>query len=902
MIPFDSFSRRTALLAVALLGCTGPVVTTTPPPIPATATTPSVVASSSTITEADVRRLLTALADDSLEGRGTGTRGSAKAATLIANEMRAAGLEPAGDSGYFQRVPVAMAARRMRDGSMGQGLTLLSSLADLDTFPAAQRRPAVNVVGMIRGTDPVLKDSVILVDAHYDHLGIGKPVNGDSIFNGADDDASGTVAVMEIAKAMARGPAPKRTVIFAATTGEEVGLLGTRWYVTHPVAPLSRMTANLEIEMIGRPDSLAGGEGRAWLTGFDRSSMGKMFSDAGLPIGRDLRPEQGFFARSDNIAFANAGIPAHTLSTFNLHRDYHQVTDDVSRVDFPHMTSVIRAGAAATRLLADGPAPRWYPGGRPLPPVAQGTPPNAPPAMIAPSLATPAERLGRYTTVRLQADTTSLTARERQMLPLLVDAAREMHGIYWQQVIGPRDSVLRAISDPISHELADINVGPWDRLDNNRAFVAGVGAKPEGANFYPRDMTKTEFEKAVAAGGKHADSLKSLYTMVRRDASGALVPIPYSRYFAGANARAAAKLRQAAALAEDAGLRRYLTLLATAVVTDHYQPSDFAWMDMKSNTLDIVLGPTETYEDELFGYKAANEAFVLVKDQAWSKRLSRFAAELPELQRGIPVDPQYKAEKPGTDADLNAYNVVYVAGQANQGAKTIAINLPNDEEVQLKKGSRRLQLENAVRAKFDRILLPLAKELIVDDQVSRVTFDAFFENVMFHEVAHGLGIKNTLDGKGTVRAALKERNGALEEGKADILGLYMIRQLNAKGQMGKESVDDNYVAFLASLFRSVRFGAGDAHGRANVVAFNFLQRMGAFTREASGKYRVDVAKMRAAADELSKQILVLQGNGDYAGVGKLYSDYGGISAQLQSDLDRLKTKGIPVDIIYDQDR
>ena len=896
-----SYPRHWSIAVLAALGCTGPAVTTTPPPVAmrqaeATSSLPLL------ITETDVRRLLTALADDSLEGRGTGSRGSAKAAALIANEMREAGLEPAGDSGYFQRVPVAVVPRRMRDGSMAQALSLLSSLSDLDTIPATQRRAAVNVIGIVRGTDPVLKDSVILVDAHYDHLGIGRPVQGDSVFNGADDDASGTVAMLEIAKAMARGPAPRRTVIFAATTGEEVGLLGTRWYVLHPAMPLSRTTANLEIEMIGRPDSLAGGEGRAWLTGFDRSSMGKIFADAGLPIGRDLRPEQGFFARSDNIAFANVGIPAHTLSSFNLHRDYHQLTDDASRIDFPHMTAVIRAGAAATRLLADGPAPRWYPGGRPMPPVAQGTPPITLPVSPAPSLATPAERLSRYTTVRLQADTTSLTARERQMLPLLIDAAREMHGIYWQQAIGPRDSVMRAITDPISHKLADINVGPWDRLDNNRSFVAGVGAKPEGANFYPRDMTKAEFERAVAGGGKRADSLKSLYTMVRRDASGALVAIPYARYFSGANARAAAKLRQAAALADDKGLRRYLSLLAAAVITDNYQPSDFAWMDMKTNTLDIVLGPTETYEDELFGYKAANEAFVLVKDQAWSKRLARFAAELPELQRGIPVDARYKAEKPGTDADLNAYNVVYVAGQANQGAKTIAINLPNDETVQLKKGSRRLQLENAVRAKFDRILLPLAKELIVDDQVARVTFDAFFENVMFHEVAHGLGIKNTLDGKGTVRAALKERAGALEEGKADILGLYMIRQLNAKGEMGRESVDDNYVSFLASLFRSVRFGAGDAHGRANVVAFNFLQRMGAFTRETSGRYRVDVAKMRAAADELSRQILVLQGNGDYAGVGKLYADHGGISAQLQADLERLKTRGIPVDIVYDQDR
>ena len=891
-----SLRTLTFLVFAAQLGCSSAPVTTTSAPVSVGSTSTSV------ITESDVRRLLTALADDSLEGRGTGTRGSAKAATLIANEMRAMGLEPAGDSGYFQRVPIAVVTRTMRDGSPRQGLDLFSSFATLDTVPVAQRRTAVNVVGLLRGTDALLRDSVILITAHYDHLGVGKPVRGDSIFNGADDDASGTVAVLEIAKAMAAGPRPKRTVIFAAMTGEEVGLLGTRWYVLHPTVPLSSLTANLEIEMIGRPDSLGGGEGKAWLTGFERSSMGRMFVAAGLPIVRDLRPEQGFFSRSDNIAFANAGIPAHTLSSFNLHSDYHQLTDDATRVDFPHMTSVIRAAAAATRLLADGPAPRWFPGGRPTAPPARVTPPTTVPVSPAPALATPAERLARYTTVRLQADTMILTKQERRMLPLLIDAAREMHGIYWTQSIGPRDSVMTNITDPISHALADVNVGPWDRLDNNIPFVVGVGPKPAGANFYPRDMTKAEFERAVAAGGMRADSLKSLYTMVRRTASGALTAIPYSSFFAGPNQRAAAKVRQAAVLAEDAGLRRYLTLLATALTTDRYQPSDLAWMDMKRNTLDLVLGPIETYEDELFGYKAANEAFVLVKDQAWSKRLAKYASQLPALQAGLPVDAQYKREKPGTDADLNAYDVVYVAGQANVASKTIAINLPNDEEVQLKKGSRRLQLKNAVRAKFDRILLPLAQELIVGDQLPRVTFDAFFENVMFHEVAHGLGIKNTIDGKGTVRAALKERAGSLEEGKADILGLYMIRQLNAQGEMGTSSIDDNYVTFLSSLFRSVRFGAGNAHGRANVVAFNFLQRAGAFNREASGKYRVDVAKLRVAADELSKQILVLQGNGDYVGVTKLYADYGGIGPQLQADLDLLKARGIPVDIVYDQDR
>ena len=527
--------------------------------------------------------------------------------------------------------------------------------------------------------------------------------------------------------------------------------------------------------------------------------------------------------------------------------------------------------------------------------------PVTPPASVPPTVDGPAERLARYTTVRLHADTMPLTRNERKMLPLLVDAAREMHGIYWVQAAGPRDSVLATIADAVSYRLAEVNVGPWDRLDNNIPFIPGVGAKPAGANFYPRDMARAEFERAVAQGGKHADSLKSLYTMVRRDPSGALTSIPYSRFFASANVRAAAKVRQAAALAEDQGLRKYLTLLATALVTDRYQPSDFAWMDMKNNTLDLVLGPIETYEDELFGYKAAHEAFVLIKDRSWSRRLQRYAALMPALQRGIPVDEPFKREKPGTDADLNAYEVVYVAGQANQGSKTIAINLPNDERVQLQKGARRLQLKNAVQAKFDRVMRPIAGELIVDDQLSRVTFNAFFENVMFHEVAHGLGIKNTIDGKGTVRAALKETAGALEEGKADILGLYMIRQLNAQGELGGESIEDNYVTFLASLFRSMRFGAGDAHGRANILAYNFLLEAGAFSRDQNGKYRVDFAKMRAAADALSRRILVLQGNGDYAGVLKLNAELGVIGARTQGDLDRLKAKGIPVDIVYDQD-
>ncbi|MGI8618480.1 MAG: dipeptidyl-peptidase 3 family protein [Gemmatimonadaceae bacterium] len=511
-------------------------------------------------------------------------------------------------------------------------------------------------------------------------------------------------------------------------------------------------------------------------------------------------------------------------------------------------------------------------------------------------------RLAKYTPVRLAADTTGLTISERRMLPLLIDAARVMHDVFWIQSYGNRDPLLGSITDPLARDFAIINVGPWDRLDNNAPFVAGVGPKPEGANLYPRDMTKAEFEAAVAASGARADSLKSLYTLVRRDASGRLVAVPYHVAFASQHQHAARRLREAAALAEDAGLRRYLISRADALLTDDYQPSDLAWMDMKSNTLDIVIGPIETYEDALFGYKAAHEGYVLIKDETWSARLSKYAGMLPALQRGIPVPDTYKQETPGSDSDLGAYDVVYVSGDANKGSKTIAINLPNDEQVQLTKGTRRLQLKNAMRAKFDRILLPIARELVVADQLENVTFDAFFSNVMFHEVAHGLGIKNTINGNGPVRTALKERASALEEGKADILGLYMIRELHSQGELGQASLDDHYVTFLAGLFRSIRFGAASAHGRANVAAFNFLEGLGAFARGSDGRYRVDPVKMRQGADSLSRLILVMQGDGNYEEVGRFNARFGTIGPVLRADLDRLQTRAIPVDIIYEQGR
>ena len=512
-----------------------------------------------------------------------------------------------------------------------------------------------------------------------------------------------------------------------------------------------------------------------------------------------------------------------------------------------------------------------------------------------------AARLGRYTTVRLSTDVEALSDSERRMIPHLIRAAESMERAYWEQAYGDKEKLLSSLDSEAARRYAEINYGPWDRLDDNEPFVEGFEDKPEGANFYPEDMTKEELETAAAESDERAKALKSLYTMVRRDEGGDLQTIPYSVFFEESFGAAAEELRQAAELAEDPGLKRYLELRAEALLSDDYRASDMAWMDMKDNTLDIVIGPIETYEDKLFGYKAANEAFLLVKDREWSGRLSRYAALLPELQRALPVPDAYKQESPGLDSDLNAYDVIYYAGDGNAGAKAIAVNLPNDEEVQLQKGARRLQLKNAMRAKFDEILVPIAGVLIAEGQRDGIAFEPFFENVMFHEVAHGLGIKNTLDGKGTVRNALQENASAIEEAKADVLGLFMVSELAKRGELDDTELRDNYITFLASIFRSVRFGAADAHGRANLMQLSFLEEKGAFLYDPETKnYRVALEKMEPAARELASVILKLQGDGDYKGLQHFQEKYQVVSPRLQESLDRVSAKGIPVDVVFEQ--
>ena len=321
----------------------------------------------------EVRLIVSTLAADSMEGRRTATPGSARASRFLAERMRAYGLEPAGDSGYHQRVSYQVVQSPEGEmlrlaGKAGAGSGTGGATGDTTRGAANRGREVVdyNLVGLIRGSDPEVRDEAVVLGAHFDHVGIGRPVEGDSIYNGADDDASGVAAVLAAARELARSPA-RRTVVVLLTSGEEFGVLGTQWYLEEPAVPLGETVADLQVEMIGRPDTAVGGTGRFWLTGFERSTLGDALATAGLPVVADPRPEFNFFERSDNIVFALEGIPAHTLSSFGLHQDYHQPSDEVERIDFDHLAAAAEVVSRATRILADGPRPEWRPGGRPTP-------------------------------------------------------------------------------------------------------------------------------------------------------------------------------------------------------------------------------------------------------------------------------------------------------------------------------------------------------------------------------------------------------------------------------------------------------------------------------------------------------------------------------------------------------
>ena len=517
-------------------------------------------------------------------------------------------------------------------------------------------------------------------------------------------------------------------------------------------------------------------------------------------------------------------------------------------------------------------------------------------ARQTPSSVSPYQALAdQYAEFTLTTDTSTLTENEKQVIPLLMKAADVMEVIYWQNAYGNRAALLDTVQDPYLAKYIAINYGPWDRLNGNAPFIPGVQAKPLGANFYPTDMTTEEFEALK-------DPRKTdWYSVLRRDENGNLKVVPFHEAYPAETAQAADLLRQAAALTEDAELKNYLNLRAAALLSDDYLASDLAWMDMKNNTLDIVIGPIETYEDALFGYKASHSGQVLVKDKDWSKKLALYAGYLPKLQEHLPVEAAYKKEKANANPDMNVYEVIYYAGDCNAGSKNIAINLPNDPRVHAAKGSRKLQLKNAMQAKFDNILVPISQLVITPEQQKHIRFDAFFENTMFHEVAHGLGIKYTLKNKQDIRTALKDNYTSIEEGKADILGLYCITKLAEWNVLENKDLMDNYVTFIAGIFRSCRFGAASAHGKANMMQFAHFIESGAITQDPeTGYYTVNFEKMKADITAIAREYITLEGDGNYEKATQLIQEKGIVSPALQKDLDKIANAGIPKDIFFKQ--
>lgn len=505
------------------------------------------------------------------------------------------------------------------------------------------------------------------------------------------------------------------------------------------------------------------------------------------------------------------------------------------------------------------------------------------------------QKVDEYAEYTLTTDLSILTEKEKQLLPIFIQIAEIMDDLYWDQYFGPENrALLDTITDPAVKAFAMLQYGAWDRLGEEKPFIPGWGARPAGCHFYPLDMTAEEYDAL------QDEQKSSQYTVIRRDENGALKVVPYHVEYADRLAKVDSLMGLAIDLAEDEGMKTYLTERRKALQTDDYYASDLAWMNMKQSKLDFVVGPIENYDDALYGNKTSYEAFILVKDAKWSNDLAKFVGMLPALQQELPCDPQFKPEMKGAESDLNVYDVIYYAGDCNAGSKTIAINLPNDERIHQAKGARRLQLKNAMRAKFDKILMPISELMICDDQLDNVNFNAFFSNVCFHEVAHGLGIKETVTKHESMRKALGNQYSNWEEAKADICGLFLTTTLIEKGEITNCTKEDAYVTFIAGILRSVRFGATEAHGIANMMCFNYMQDNGAFTRNQDGKYVINVEKAEAAMKSWAAMILRVEGEGDYDFAKKYAAENGKVRADLQADLNKIAQNNIPRDITYNQ--
>lgn len=503
-------------------------------------------------------------------------------------------------------------------------------------------------------------------------------------------------------------------------------------------------------------------------------------------------------------------------------------------------------------------------------------------------------KVEEYAQVELKSDlVNNLNDKEKELVKIFFQVGEITDDLFWQQTFGDK-SQLDTITDSYAKEFAMIHYGAWDRLDNNKPFLAGYGEKPAVCNYYPHDITAEEFDAFEDA------NKNSWYTVIRRNEDGSLKSVWYHEAYAEEIGRICALLEKAVTLAEDPGLKNYLEKRIEAFKTDDYLESDLAWMDMKDSKIDFVTGPIESYDDKFQETKASYESFILLKDEARSKDLAKFVAMLPALQKELPCAPEYKTFVPGTSSDLNVYDAVYYAGDCNAGSKTIAINLPNDERVHALKGTRRLQLRNSMKAKFDKILMPIGQLIVTPGQQKYLNFDAFFWNVTFHEVAHGLGVKQTINTNESVDAVMGTEKTSWEEAKADILGLFMVTKLIEMGEITNITAEDAIATYIAGILRSVRFGAASSHGKANMMCFNYMEKAGAFSRDAKGQYVIDFGKAKEAMNGWAALILQTQGDGNVEFATKYRAENGGITPALQADLDKINSAGIPRDITFIQ--
>lgn len=503
-------------------------------------------------------------------------------------------------------------------------------------------------------------------------------------------------------------------------------------------------------------------------------------------------------------------------------------------------------------------------------------------------------KVEEFAPVELKSDLASgLNDKEKELVKIFFQIGKITDDLFWKQTFGDK-SLLDTISDSYAKDFAMIHYGVWDRLDNNKPFIEGYGEKLPMCNYYPHDITLEEFN---AFEDENKDSW---YTVIRRNDDGSLKSVWYHEEYAEEIGQICALLEKAVALAENPGLKNYLEKRIEAFRTDDYLASDLAWMDMKDSKIDFVTGPIESYDDKFRETKTSYESFILLKDEERSKDLAKFVSMLPALQKELPCAPEYKTFVPGTSSDLNVYDVVFYAGDCNAGSKTIAINLPNDDRVHALKGTRRLQLRNSMKAKFDKILMPIGELIVTPEQQKYLNFDAFFWNVTFHEVAHGLGVKQTINGKGSVDAAMGTEKTSWEEAKADILGLFMVTKLVEMGEITNITSEDAIATYIAGILRSVRFGAASSHGKANMMCFNYMEKAGAFTRDDKGQYVIDFEKAKEAMNGWAALILKTQGDGDVEFATKYRAENGSITPALQADLDKINSAGIPRDIRFIQ--